>query len=163
MHALHPLFDACVILACTSFWQGTPPKFGKFDWRDPLDLGSQLTDEERHVQVGKTARVEPGRVYLSVAGCVRMVYTRNGAQVGRLSWFVACPWPRNPCIAPSLPPYPHFDLFLHSLVAIIMPVTLVRCYLRGTGVMRGCDGGGGGGGGCGGKCSVLLRSLRRRF
>eukprot|EP00904_Undaria_pinnatifida_P009539 jgi/Undpi1/5715/HiC_scaffold_2.g00989.m1 len=27
-----------------------PPKFGKFDWRDPLDLQSQLSDEEHKVQ-----------------------------------------------------------------------------------------------------------------
>lgn len=32
--------------------QGGPPKFGKYDWRDPLDLRSQLTGEERQIQVG---------------------------------------------------------------------------------------------------------------
>lgn len=46
-----------LLFACTWIRQGTPPKFGKFDWRDPLDLRSQLTDEERHVQVGNAERV----------------------------------------------------------------------------------------------------------
>ena len=63
LHALHPLLDACGTFVGTSFWQGTPPKFGNFDWRDPLDLGSQLTDEERDVQVGK---IEPCRTRVAL-------------------------------------------------------------------------------------------------
>ncbi|CAM9748885.1 unnamed protein product [Pylaiella littoralis] len=35
--------------------QGGPPKFGKYDWRDPLDLRSQLTGEERQIQYQRTA------------------------------------------------------------------------------------------------------------
>eukprot|EP00752_Nemacystus_decipiens_P001897 g1827.t1 len=53
LHASLSLRWKCAPARCfnaAASYQGTSPRFGKFDWRDPLDLGSQLTDEERHVQ-----------------------------------------------------------------------------------------------------------------